>query len=76
MRCVLALGLLIALYASADGAAVHRSKLPIHLRGRQHFIVRPDPRVTAPTPRFAVPGWTDEQTQKWLDNGSAGSGLG
>jgi hypothetical protein len=37
--------------------------------------LRPVQRVTAPT-HFAVPGWTDEETRKWLDNGSAGSGLG
>jgi hypothetical protein len=25
---------------------------------------------------YAVPGWTDEETRKWLYNGSAASGLG
>jgi hypothetical protein len=58
------LGLLIARYASADAATVHRAT--VDLRARQHVIVRPK-GVAAPT-RFGVPGWTDEQTQKWLDN--------
>ena len=76
MRSILALGLLITLYAAADAATVHRSKpFGIHLRRRQRVSVRSGQRVTAPT-RFAVPGWTDEQTQHWLDNASAGSGLG
>ena len=71
MRSVLALGLLITLCASANAATVHRSKPgTVHLRPRQHFIVPPSPGAT--TPRFAVPGWTDEQTRRWLDNASAG----
>jgi hypothetical protein len=60
MRSVLALGLLITLCASANAATVH------HLRTRHHVIVRPSQGVTAPA-RFAVPGWTDEETRQWLD---------
>jgi hypothetical protein len=68
MRSVLALGLLVTLSASADAAAAHRSKPPaVHLRTPQHVIVRPSQDMTAPA-RFAVPGWTDEQTRRWLDN--------
>jgi hypothetical protein len=68
MRSVLALGLLITLCASANAATVHRSKPPAgHLR--------PAPGVVVPK-GFAVPGWTDEETRKWLYNGSAASGLG
>jgi hypothetical protein len=66
MRSAFAFGLLIALCASADAATVHRFKPPtVHLRTRQHLIVRPSQGVTAPA-RFAVPGWTDEQTQYWV----------
>jgi hypothetical protein len=62
MRSVLALGLLITLCASANAATVH------HLRTRHHHvIVRPSQGVTAPA-RFAVPGWTDEETLQWLDD--------
>ncbi|SDR96103.1 hypothetical protein SAMN05444158_0553 [Bradyrhizobium canariense] len=71
MRSALALGLLITLCASADAATVHRFKRPgIHLRTHQR--VGPGQHVTAPT-GFAIPGWTDEQTQQWLDNASRGS---
>ena len=69
MRSFLALGLLITLCAPAHATTVRRPKPPtVHLRARQHVIVRPSPGVT---PGFAVPGWTDEQTRHWLDNTSA-----
>jgi hypothetical protein len=58
MRSVLALVLLVTLYAFADAATVHRSKPP---EGR------PVQRATIPK-GYAVPGWTDEQTRYWLDN--------
>jgi hypothetical protein len=75
MRSVL-LGLLITLCASANAAPVHHSKPPTEqLRTRQHVIVRPGQGVTAPA-RFAVPGWTDEQTQYWLDNATSCAGCG
>jgi hypothetical protein len=64
MRSVLAGGLLIALSVSANAATGH-------LRTRQHVIVRPSQDLSAPE-RFAVPGWSDEATQRWLDNASAG----
>jgi hypothetical protein len=70
VRYVLALGLLITLCASANGATAHRLKWPAHAHPR--VTVRPSQRVTAPT-RFAIPGWTDEETQDWLDNASRGS---
>ena len=69
MRAVLAVGLLITLGASANAARVHR------FQPREGHL-RPVERVTAPTPRFAVPEWTDEETRQWLYNGSAASGLG
>jgi hypothetical protein len=68
MRYAVALGLLIALYTSANAAPVHRPK-------RQHVIARPGQEVTPPG-RFAVPGWSDEATRRWLDNASAGVGRG
>jgi hypothetical protein len=61
MRYATALGLLIALGASANAAPVH------HHRARHHVIIRPDA-----TERFAVPGWSDEATRRWLDNASSG----
>jgi hypothetical protein len=63
MRAVLALGLLITLCASANAAAVRRFKPP-----EGHFRLRERVTVPSVTKGFAVPGWTDEQTRKWLDN--------
>ena len=58
IRSVLVLGLLITLSASANAATVHRARPPAgHLR--------PEQRAALPT-GVAVPGWTDEQTRKWL----------
>jgi hypothetical protein len=68
MRSVLALSLLIALCISATAAPVHRSK---RLGGR----LRPSEHGTI-LRSYAVPGWTDEQTQRWLDNATASAGLG
>ncbi len=59
--------------ASADAATAHRFKPPAGLLRAGHL--RPAPRVTVPK-GYAVPGWTDEETRKWLYNGSAASGLG
>jgi hypothetical protein len=59
------LGLLITLCASASAAKVrHLKPLARHSR--------PGPNFTVPN-GFAVPGWTDEETRQWLDNGSRGS---
>jgi hypothetical protein len=56
---------------SADAAAMHRSKpLTEYLRMRRYVIVRPSQDVTAPG-RFAVAGWTDEQTRYWLDSANS-----
>ena len=60
MRSVLALGLLsMTLCVSANAAPVHHSKLPV-------LRLHPSRRVTGRT-GYAVPGWTDEQTQYWMD---------
>jgi hypothetical protein len=65
MRTVLALALFMTLCSSANAAMMHRPKRP---QGHS----RPRRRVTV-TKGYAVPGWTDEETRYWLDNGpSAG----
>jgi hypothetical protein len=80
MRSVLALGLLVALSASADAATLHH-----RLRAHPHVIVPPNRDMnrdgTAPAPptdaaRFAVPGWSDQSTQEWLDRASSGWSVG
>ena len=60
MRSVLALGLLIALCASANAAKVHDSKPhAVHVRSAQP--------VAFPK-GYAVPGWTEKQTRDWMDS--------
>jgi hypothetical protein len=74
MRFVVSFGLLITLCASASGATAYQSKSPIaQLRTGQRITVRPIQGVTAPA-RFAIPGWTDEQTERWLDNATSCAG--
>ena len=75
MRAIMAFSLLIILCASANAAAAHRSKpREGQLRPIQR-VTAPSPRlaVPGPSPRLAVPGWTDEETRQWLYNGSAGA---
>ena len=68
----LALGLLVGLWTSADAAPAHRAERPrMHWRTHQGM-----PAPGQAPANFAIPGWTDGQTQRWLDNASAGSGLG
>jgi hypothetical protein len=71
MRAFLLVGLLIACCAPADAQTAARDKaLTAHLRTRQHVTPRPD-QGPAPAARFSVPGWSDEQTQQWLDNATS-----
>jgi hypothetical protein len=88
MRSVLALRLafglsIIALCASTGAATAHRFKpYHAHLRAgprgavlRGYYSEGYDPAQGAVGPRhFAVPGWTDQETSKWLYDASAGSG--
>ena len=86
MRSILAsrlvLGLLItALCASTNAATAHRFK-PRHAQlhagqhvPRSYYSEDHDPVQNAAGPRqFAVPGWTEQETSKWLHDASAGSG--
>jgi hypothetical protein len=85
MRSVLALRLAfglstIALCASTGAATAHRFK-PHHAHLRaSHRVQGYHPEgyglaQGAVGPRhFAVPGWTDQETSKWLYDASAGSG--
>lgn len=74
LASVLVLGSLIGLCAPASAAPVHR------LRARSHPVVDGGPAATAPSAapgaRFAVPGWSDESTRRWLDHASALVGVG
>ena len=72
-RSVLILTFLFASFASASAATIHRSK-PIRLPANERVVVRPAQRISGPG-RFAVPGWSDAQTQQWLNGASAAAGL-
>jgi len=90
MRSILALRLafglsIIALGASTDAATAHRFK-PHHAHGQRvavshgyypegYYSENYYPAQGAVGPKhFAVPGWTDQETSKWLYDASAGSG--
>ena len=60
MRSILALGLLLALCTSANAAKVRHSK-------SHAGQLRPAQPIAVPK-GIAVPGWTVEQTQHWLDS--------
>jgi hypothetical protein len=77
LASVLALGPTVALLTSADAAPVHRSRASKpHLRAAHDAIVDPGPNAASPGARFAVPGWTDEETRRWLDNANSCSNCG
>ncbi|MBR0986557.1 hypothetical protein [Bradyrhizobium liaoningense] len=69
MRALVAMGLLLVLCTSANAANVH------HARARQPAVDRPGANAGPPA-RFAVPGWSDEATQRWLNNASSNVGRG
>lgn len=90
MRSILALRLafgllIIALCVSTDAATAHRFK-PHHAYGQRVAVAHgyhpggyysegyyPAQGAVGPK-HFAVPGWTDQETSKWLYDASAGSG--
>jgi hypothetical protein len=69
MRSVLAVSFLMVLCTSADAAKVRQS------RARHPAAERPSVDVNSRA-RFAVPGWSDDATQRWLDNASSNVGRG
>jgi hypothetical protein len=71
MRTILTLGALIIFYVSADAAPVRHSRRIKHRPRSEHAITAPDARKS-----FTVPGWTDEETQKWLDDATRMVGRG
>jgi len=76
MRSFPIVGLLVVLCASAGAQAAQRGRAStIHPHARQQPIFRPDREPTPPA-RFAVPGWSDRQTQQWLDNATSCEGCG
>jgi hypothetical protein len=71
MRSILALGLLLMTCASADAAAAHHSRSRQVIIGPgQHVAVPPSQDMTGSGVRLAPPGWSDEDTRRWLDDKS------
>ena len=66
----LSIGLLFVLCASADAAPQR------HPSARQPVVTRPPADAAPPRARFAVPGWSDESTRRWLDDASSSVGTG
>lgn len=73
VRSALALSLFIALVVPADAAAMHRSKVPARARTQDQVLGRPS--QGAVSAGFAVPGWSDEQTRRWMDYNNACSSI-
>ena len=78
MRSIFAVALLIALNAPADAATVdqfrahHHSVLRVKReRFRAPHVIVPLGQGATPRRQFAVPGWTDDETRRWLDGASA-----
>jgi hypothetical protein len=70
MRCVLVFGLLLAGCVTASAA----TRDPIRPAARPHVQGHrwENPSTELPArPRFAVPGWSDEDTERWLDSASS-----
>jgi hypothetical protein len=70
MRRLMVLCLLLMSCATATAA----TRDPVHPAARLHVQKHrlPDTGAALPArPRFAVPGWSDEDTERWLDNASS-----
>jgi hypothetical protein len=69
MRSFLAMIFLIVLCTCADAAMVRHSHV------RQPAVERSSADVNSRA-RFAVPGWSDEATARWLNSASSNVGRG
>jgi len=72
MRALLSAGLVglsLVPCSAVEAATAH------HPRARHETVHRP-PTNASPPARFAVPGWSDEATRRWLNNASSNVGRG
>ena len=72
MRSVLAVASLIVLCTAASAAPAHR----VRAHYPRYPAVERHGAEANPRARFAVPGWSDEATQRWLNNASSNVGRG
>lgn len=70
MRCLLVFGLLLASYATASATTHDPLHRTARVRVQRHRLVNPS-AVPPVGPRFAVPGWSNEDTERSLDNASS-----
>ena len=70
MRCLPVFGLLLASCATAFAATLEPIRPAARLHVQKHRLENPSAALPA-WPRFAVPGWSDEDTERWLDNASS-----
>jgi len=68
------MGVLVALCTSANAATAHhaRTRTP----AAHHALIDRAGTDGNPRARFAVPGWSDEATARWLNNASSNVGRG
>lgn len=78
MRSVLAMGLLLALCTAASAAPAHRFRGhdPRYPEVNGYPAIDRSGAEADPRARFAVPGWSDEATQRWLNSASSNVGRG
>ncbi len=77
MRTILALSALTILCVSADAAPLRHSRPIRHRPHPEHAITAPDIRSNPDVRKgYTVPGWTDEETQKWLNDATRMVGRG
>jgi hypothetical protein len=73
MRFVLTSAFSFVLCASANAATSHRFAPPrTRLLAHERTPARMDQRASQ---HFAVPGWSNGQTEYWLDSATAAAGL-
>ncbi|RXT37783.1 hypothetical protein B5V03_31500 [Bradyrhizobium betae] len=70
MRCLLVFGLLLASCATVSAAAHGPIRPAARLHMQKHRLVNPGAALPG-RPRFAVPGWSNEDTERWLDDASS-----
>lgn len=69
LLCAGLVGLSLVPCSAGEAATAHRP------RARHDAVDRPHTTASPPA-RFAVPGWSDEATQRWLNNASSNVGRG
>lgn len=70
MRCLLVSGFLLVSIVSASAATRDPVRPAVHLHAHKYQSANPGAALPA-RPRFAVPGWSDQDTERWLDNASS-----